>query len=68
MGLADKNCDNSANFRDIVNFFCLWSLMAPFKSALDNIAQDMLCRPLRSAGQIDPPPSCCGGENAPRVG
>ena len=31
--------------------------MAPFKSALDNIAQDMPCRPLKkSVRQIDPPP------------
>ena len=29
-------------------FFFLESLIAPFKSALDIIAQDMPCRPLRS--------------------
>ena len=43
--------------------------MAPSKSALDNFAQDMLYRPLRScltsAGQIDPPPRAVEGKIPP---
>ena len=40
--------EKSVNFQDIVNFFFLWSLMVPFKSTFNNIAQDMSYRSLRS--------------------
>ena len=43
-GSADKNCDIEL----LLNFFFIWSLIVPFNSAFNNMAQDMPYRSLRS--------------------
>ena len=63
VGLADKTYDNSVNFWDIIETFFLWSLMVPFKSSFNNIAQDMPLCPSETVKQDKstsnwPPPLC----------